>query len=120
MSRPPLVRITKKLELRGECLVWTGATINGHPTLWDDNRVKYARRIIVEAVRGGIPPGSQIRPLCRDNLCLRLSHQRVVTRAEWREIVETVRLWRDSNTSVDVIRRILQAPDLTMAQLLKY
>lgn len=85
--RPITIRLAEKLERRGTCLVWTGATRPlGYGVIggsrdgknWYDS----PHRIAYMLAFGPIPEGLHIDHLCGERLCCEPSHLEAVTQAE--------------------------------------
>lgn len=53
------------------CLLWTGATSDGkRPAIWIDGKLRSARRVIYELIKGPIPEGKRVGVRCKKDLCV--------------------------------------------------
>lgn len=87
--KPTTAEIYARCEDLGECLRWTGTTCNHVPQMYRSNGrgsgTKKAgtywscRRIVFEERAGPIPPGMFPVPMCRDKMCVRFEHLRLLT-----------------------------------------
>lgn len=67
-------RFWAKIEQRGDCWYWTGATNgNGYGQWAVDGRSKSVHRLTFEAFRDGIPNGLTVDHLCHDSNTCRLA-----------------------------------------------
>ena len=80
----PLVeRIFCRVEIAGECWVWTGPqTTSGYGKLNLDWKTRVTHRVVYEMLVGAVPIGLQLDHLCRNRLCVRPSHLEPVTGRE--------------------------------------
>jgi hypothetical protein len=84
------VRVLRRIERVGDCLVFTGAKTKGYGTVavWDGpagqrrQRTLQAHRIVYEAQVGPIPDDMTIDHLCFNRACVNVEHMEVVTRGE--------------------------------------
>jgi hypothetical protein len=47
--------------------------------VWDQGKILYAHRVAWELTYGPIPEGMQVDHLCRNTLCVRATHLRLMT-----------------------------------------
>ena len=82
--RPEQQRFWSKVrEDRFGCLVWTGGKKPlGYGTFTFGGRTYLPHRLVWEWVNGPIPEGRVIDHLCRNRLCVKISHLEVVTQQE--------------------------------------
>lgn len=77
------IRLLKKIQVRGECWHWIGATNGqGYGRLWNNGKFYYPHRLMYELMSGAIPEGMQLDHLCRNPSCVRPSHLEPVTNRE--------------------------------------
>lgn len=72
-------RFWEHVEAEGECLVWTGATVDGYGKLNRGGKYHLAHRYHWEAERGPVPDGLELDHLCRNRRCVNLDHLEPVT-----------------------------------------
>src|SRR5690242_9088754 len=74
----------RKIELRGDCWFWIGATTgkSNYGIFWDGKRRRLSHRWVWEYCVGEIPADREIDHLCRNRLCVRPSHLELVTHRE--------------------------------------
>jgi len=79
-----MARVTPRLNMEGECWVWTGAKSDGYGQvrLKGNARSGYVHRLVYEHYRGPVPDGLQIDHLCRNRACANPSHLEPVTQRE--------------------------------------
>ncbi len=73
-------RFLRKVELRGDCLIWTGA-INpaGYARFWLNGGARQAHQVAYQAKNGLIPGGLELDHLCRNRACVNVDHLEAVT-----------------------------------------
>lgn len=71
-----------RVRVDGDCLVWTGAISNGHPSCKVNGRQSTVRRRQHELLHGPIPAGKVLRMTCGNKLCVRDAHCKVATRQQ--------------------------------------
>ncbi|QSM00312.1 HNH endonuclease [Mycobacterium phage Anderson] len=78
---PPIERFYGLTRREGACLVWTGHCVGTksrrprfRPTTSQHDPSVYAHRWIWDQVRGPIPEGYEIDHLCRNGLCVEITH----------------------------------------------
>lgn len=80
----PAEAFEARTEWRGDCLIWTGATIgNGYGNLMVNGHATLAHRYAWEQEYGEIPDGMELdhRDHC-DTRCVNVAHLRLATKAE--------------------------------------
>lgn len=69
-----------RVERRGDCLVWTGATTaGGYGHICVDGRMAYAHRYAWERMYGAIPAGMVVDHVCWNPACVNVAHLRLAT-----------------------------------------
>jgi hypothetical protein len=86
-TEPLLMRLWKRAVIQPDgCVVWTGArTKNGYGVLiWAANPIErqVAHRLAYRLLVGEVPDGLVLDHLCRNRLCINVSHLEPVTRGE--------------------------------------
>lgn len=88
MDKITLQRFKAKIQVVGECWIWTGATVNKrygkmkvYGETWLAHRLSYSHRY------GCIPSGMTVdhkieEGICNSSLCVRPSHLQLLTRSE--------------------------------------
>ena len=72
-----------KVEVQGECWVWTGARHpGGYGRVWWEGRTRPAHRVSLELEGIEIPEGHHVDHLCVNPPCIRPSHLEPVTPTE--------------------------------------
>ena len=73
-------RFLAKVEMNGDCLMWTGA-INpqGYARFWMNGGARQAHRVAYQAKNGPVPVGLQLDHLCRNRACVNTEHLEAVT-----------------------------------------
>jgi len=64
------------------CWVWTGARNNGYGRIYVAGELKYAHRLVYEALVGSVPEGLHLDHVCRRRDCVRPTHLEPVTPRE--------------------------------------
>jgi hypothetical protein len=70
---PNITRFSRKVDMSGECWVWTGACIDaGYEG--DKTRTRTAHRVAWELANGPIPVGKMVLHTCDNRACVRPDH----------------------------------------------
>lgn len=73
-------RIRRRIQIVGECWVWTGAlTNNGYSRIKRRGKTVVGHRVTYEMLVGPIPDGLTLDHLCRCRACINPSHAEPVT-----------------------------------------
>lgn len=82
MDDASLARFMAKVDLRGECWLWSGATAKGYARFYHSGKPRQGHRVSYEHFVGPIPEGLDIDHLCRVRSCVNPAHLEPVTRRE--------------------------------------
>lgn len=75
VNSTPLERFWAKVELQGDCLVWTGyRNAGGYGVFGVDGRAQLAHRWIYIQTKGEIPGDFPLDHLCRNRACVKVEH----------------------------------------------
>lgn len=81
-----ILRVLAKVDRRpGACWLWTGCTDRGgygRVHMGRSGDMRYAHRVVYEALVGPIPPGLEVDHLCRNRACVNPTHLEPVTHRE--------------------------------------
>jgi hypothetical protein len=78
-AKPLEVRFWAKVRKTDTCWIWTGAHRRERGTIWINGRLDYAHRVVFHLAGITIPKGMVIDHVCRNGMCVRLDHLRIVT-----------------------------------------
>jgi hypothetical protein len=67
------------VEPSGDCLVWTGAKVDGYGKLNRGGKYHLAHRYHWEHANGPVPDGLELDHTCRNRACVKLEHMEPVT-----------------------------------------
>lgn len=69
-----LDRLMARTRRRSSCRLWTGAAIDGSPTITRDKEQYLVRRVVWAITRGECPAGVRIGTTCEGSLCINPEH----------------------------------------------
>jgi hypothetical protein len=79
MTRDIIDTLRDRIAEDGDCLRWTGACSNGHPSMHIKGGSALVRRVLWEERHGPIPRGKIVRCTCNTPKCVNLAHCRLTT-----------------------------------------
>lgn len=79
-------RIASKIQIKGECHIWTGAKNNEQPRVWRDGRFRYVKFEILELL-GKEVPERYIFNSCGNSLCVNYEHFIIKGQEIWRRFL---------------------------------
>lgn len=78
-------RFWSKVDMEGDCWIWTAARRNGYGAFWWKGRLDYAHRVAYQLEIGTIPDGMYLDHRCHVQACVRPAHLRIVTNKQNQE-----------------------------------
>lgn len=75
-------RFWSKVDMSGDCWVWTGARVNGYGVFRIGGRTQVAHRVAYRWNKGDIPPRAEVDHTCFNHSCVNPSHLRLLSHTQ--------------------------------------